>query len=531
MPMTVLSPSLLMKVEKINLGETGNFSPLFLDYLQEKDVLKSFYDIFPTPENFEKQIKGKDFSKDKRQVLTAVLREQYEGLEAGNKVLDNIAFLDDEKTFTITTGHQLNIFTGPLYFIYKIATVINTCKKLAETFPGFNFVPVYWMATEDHDFEEINHFRLFGKKYEWTTDQSGAVGRFNPAELGELLASLPEKVALFERAYLEHETLADATRCFVNELFGAEGLVVIDADHKKLKAEFSELLLDDLTNQRAETIVGNNSAEIEKLGYKSQVFCRPVNCFYLQDNIRERIILQGDRYLINNTDLSFSREEMFDLLKTNPEKFSPNVILRPLYQESILPNLAYIGGPAEVAYWLQLHGLFKHYKLPFPILMPRNFALVVNRGNNKKIRKSGMQVKDLFKDEKSLKDQFVAKNAEFKLSLEQEKEILSQVIQSIKNQALGVDKSLEGFTGAEGKKMLKIVDGIEKRLKKAEETKHDDSLQSLVKTKERLFPEGKLQERTDNFLNFYLNNPEFIQETLKAFDPFDFRFHILIEDE
>ena len=531
MPMTLLSQSLLMKIEKIDLGETGNFSPIFLDYLQQKEQLRPFYHLFPSLENFEKQIRQKEFSNEKRRVLAEVLKEQYAKIEADTRVFDNISLLNTENTFTVTTGHQLNIFSGPLYFIYKIATVINTCKKLEETFPEFNFVPVYWMASEDHDFQEINHFRLFGEKYTWETDQTGAVGRFGPAGLRNILSKLPEKSPLFERAYLGHDNLADATRYFVNELFGSYGLVVIDADHKNLKAELTGLITDDLTRHEAETIVIPDSDRIEKMGYKSQVYCRPVNLFYLEDNVRERIVFQNDRYEINNTGLSFSKEEMLDLVKTNPEKFSPNVILRPLYQETILPNLAYVGGPSEVAYWLQLHGLFQHYKLPFPILMPRNFALMINRVNSKKIRKIGIEAKNLFKEEKLLKEHFIAENAGHNLTLEREKEILEQVFQSIKNQALTVDKSLGGFIGAEGSKAFKSVENIEKRLKKAEETKYDNSLKSLLGMKEKLFPEGNLQERTDNFLNFYINNPDFINQILAVLDPFDFRFHILIEDE
>lgn len=531
MPMTLLSQSRLMKIDKTDLGETGYFSPVFLDYLQQKDQLRPFYHLFPTLENFGKQLGLKDFSKEKRETLTVTLEEQYAGITPGPKARENISLLKSENTFTITTGHQLNIFSGPLYFIYKLITVINACEKLADTYPEFNFVPVYWMASEDHDFQEISHFRLFGKEYSWETDQTGAVGRFDPMGLRKIITELPEIPVLFENAYCQHENLADATRYFVNELFGNKGLLVIDADHKRLKSQISSMIIDDITKNTAETIVVPDSGKIEGLGYKSQVFCRPINFFFLDDNVRERIIFQHGRYEINNTELFFSEKEMLDLVRDSPQKFSPNVILRPLYQEVILPNLAYVGGPSEVAYWLQLHGLFQHYKIPFPILMPRNFSLIINRVNAGKVRKGGVQARHLFRDENSLKDLFMAENGEHNLSLEQEREVMEQVFESIKNQVLAVDKSLEGFVGAEGNKAMKIVENIEKRLKKAGETKHENSLKSLLGVKEKLFPGGNLQERTDNFLNFYINNPEFINEISAALDPFDFRFHILTEDE
>src|SRR5699024_1121789 len=149
--------------------------------------------------------------------------EQYKGLPIKAPVQENIESLKQANTFTVTTGHQLNIFTGPLYFIYKIITVINTSKVLAKEYPDCRFVPVYWMASEDHDFEEINHFNLFGKTYRWETSQKGPVGRFSTESIQAVLDDLPEKVPLFENAYQEGKTLAAATRHYVHELFGAEG--------------------------------------------------------------------------------------------------------------------------------------------------------------------------------------------------------------------------------------------------------------------------------------------------------------------
>ena len=167
-----------MKVDKIDLGETGLFSPIFLDYIKQKKPLQPFYNLYPFKKNVGKQVKLKkeSFSSETRKILTTVLNSQYEGFTISDTLSSNLQKLEQENTFTITTGHQLNIFTGPLYFIYKIVTVINACKELKADFPDYNFVPVYWMASEDHDFEEISYFKLFNKKYIWETDQKGRVG-------------------------------------------------------------------------------------------------------------------------------------------------------------------------------------------------------------------------------------------------------------------------------------------------------------------------------------------------------------------
>ena len=207
-----------MQVQKIAFPETNSFTSFFLDYIGKKDQLKKFYGRFPEVSQFNDQIKEKAaaFPKQHREVLVSTLQQQYKNYTLVDAVKNNVEALRAEKTFTVTTGHQLNIFTGPLYFIYKIVTVINACKQLQQAYPDYTFVPVYWMASEDHDFEEIKYFKLNGKKYTWESKQTGAVGRFNPKELESLLKELPEGLAIFQKAYLKHKTLSDAVRFYVN---------------------------------------------------------------------------------------------------------------------------------------------------------------------------------------------------------------------------------------------------------------------------------------------------------------------------
>jgi len=520
-----------MTLEKLPLENVNNFSDIFLDYLSGDAKLEKYYHLPPNLESFGQQLKEKNFPAENRKKLQQVLKQQYKELVQPKAVEQNIQKITDEKTFTVTTGHQLNIFTGPLYFIYKIVTVINLCKKLKETHPDCHFVPVYWMASEDHDFAEINHFHLFGKEYTWETQQKGAVGRFNPKEISTIFEELPEQIALFEKAYTEHQTLAAATQYFINELFGEEGLIALDADDTTLKSMFSEVIKDDLTQHTSKKLVEETSAELDGLNYKTQVFSRDINFFYLEEGVRERIVKENGKYEVLNTDLQFSEEELLQLMDEHPEKFSPNVILRPLYQEMILPNLAYVGGPAEVAYWLQLKPVFAHYKQPFPILLPRNFALVINKTNTRKMHKIPLEARDLFMDTHALVKKFLDNSAEHGIQLKKEKEVLQEVFSSVKNKAAAVDKSLDGFIGAESNKAQKILENIEKRLKKSEERNQETAVKQIESLKEKLFPGGGLQERHDNFLNYYINTPEILQQFLDNFDPLDFRFNVVIEDE
>lgn len=520
-----------MKLEKIALGETGQFSPIFLDYLSKKESLKDFYTHYPAIENFEQQIAAKrSFPKASRIVLAEVLNQQYGALDMSPALRENIHGVVDEKTFTVTTGHQLNIFTGPLYFIYKIVTVINACKSLKARYPGYRFVPVYWMASEDHDFEEISYFYLYGKKHTWQTEQKGAVGRFMPQSLNVVLSELPERIPLFEKAYLNHSNLADAVRYYVNELFGHEGLVVVDGDHPELKRLFAPIVRKDIEGHISGKLAEETSQRLDEIGYKTQIFPREINFFYLNSIHRERIVEADGRYKVKNTDLTFSREELWKLLNEHPEKFSPNVVMRPVYQEVILPNLAYVGGPAEVAYWLQLKSVFDHYQLPLPIIMPRSFGLVVHKSQANKIDKLGLQLPDLFLENHEIRKKYVRENSENELLLGEEKAAFLRLMEQVKAKAVAIDKTLEGYMGKQETRLLQEFEAMEKKLQKAEEQNQSTAIGQIENIKEKLFPAGGLQERHDNFLNFYLSNPAIVEEFLKGFDAFDFSFHIFMEE-
>ncbi len=517
-----------MKSEKVTFEETGCFSPLFLDYINKKDTLAPFYNAYPAVENFDKIIKERNFPEVKRTALVQVLQAEYGPLRICDAVDFNIHSLQHERTFTVTTGHQLNIFTGPLYFIYKIISVINTCVALKKAYPDCHFVPVYWLASEDHDLAEINNFNLFGKKYTWETNQTGPVGRIKPHSLIEVMDQLKDHdISLFEKAYLDHTTLADSARSYVNMLFGEYGVVVVDGDHPTFKSLFAPIVAEEITNSTSHSLVATASAKLKAAGYSDQAFSREINFFYMENGVRERIVKEEGQFKVLNTELSFTPEEMLDLTASNPEKFSPNVILRPLYQETILPNLAYIGGPAEIAYWLQLKGIFDHYETRFPVLMPRDFAMLINKSLQKKIEKLKLKGADLFKSAHELKEAYLENNTTADYELEKEKAAIALVYEQLKTKAAEIDGSLTGFIGAESANTFKSLDNIAKRLKKAEMQNNDVAMGQIDSIKEKLFPNGTLQERHDNFLNFYLNNPDFIKTLLQKFKPFSYHFQIL----
>lgn len=517
------------KVEKIPYQKTGAFNSFFLDFINQKASLQPFYHRFPAMENFEAQIQEKktSFPAASREVLVKELQQQYRDLSISEATASNIQALKSPDTFTVTTGHQLNIFTGPLYFIYKIVTVINACKQLKARYPHYNFVPVYWMASEDHDYDEIKYFRLYGKKYTWQTKQQGAVGRFHTKDMASLLAEVPGAIDIFKEAYTTCSTLADAVRYYVNTLFAKEGLVIIDADRRVFKSLFTQVIKDDLFQHTPKQRVEKANERLEALGYKPQIFARDINFFYLDTNLRSRIEVKGDHFEVVDTSLKFSKEEIEKLIETEPEKFSPNVILRPLYQEMILPNIAYAGGPAEVVYWLQLKDVFAYFKTPFPILMPRNFAMVMDAPTQRKFAKTELELEEIFLEKNYLFNHFILKRSREKVMLNGEKEAIANYFQKIKVQAEGIDQTLGPLVAAETRRSIKSLEKIEQKLLKAEKRLQSDKLKQIEAVKDGLFPNGSPQERTDNFLNFYQQDTLFIQTLLHHFDPFDLRFHVL----
>ncbi|MDX2189166.1 MAG: bacillithiol biosynthesis cysteine-adding enzyme BshC [Bacteroidota bacterium] len=515
---------------KLNLSETKRFSGIFLDYINRNSTLSQFYNIYPDLDGISEAITKRKFDSYHRNVLVQSLHEQYADIQISESVKSNIESLNSSNTFTVTTGHQLCLFTGPLYFIYKIVTTINLTKKLNEEYPKLNFVPVYWMASEDHDVAEINHFYLFNKKIEWITEQTGPVGIFNLEGFQHVFDQIRDKLPLFEQAYLQNKSLSEATRFLVNALFAEYGLVILDPNTKVLKQLFVQNFKDDLINNIAFNKVSDTNQKLSELGYQPQLHVRAINIFYMKEGLRERIEWNNGKYIVINTNISFSKEDLLNELDSNPEFFSPNAVLRPMYQETILPNIAYVGGPAEIAYWLQLKSFFDVSDVYFPVLVPRNFALYINHSQNEKLLKLGISINELFEDDLFIKERFFTLCNMNDFSLQTNGNELIHVFEQIKSKAVVIDKTLADFVDAEKSDALKSIEKIEKRLKKALEMREEQQLNQLFNIKHRLFPDNGLQERHDNFLNIYLHKPNFIATLLQIFDPLEFKFVIYFDE-
>lgn len=521
----------------ITFQNSGYFTDIIVDYLNQSEKVKSLYNRFPTPENFKQQIQEKStFSNSHRAVLVDSLSRQYAPFQVSELTQGNINLLAQENTFTITTGHQLNLFTGHLYFLYKIISVINLTKELKQDNPQYNFVPVFWMATEDHDFEEINHFHLHGKTISWNRKTSGAVGQLDTSGLDEVYKVFSTEIGisknaeylktLFENAYLKHKNLSDATRYLVNELFGKYGLVIVDADDKQLKSLFSPYVKQELSQQTSYRQV---TATLKDFHYPVQVNPREINLFYLDKNLRERIIFQNGKYQVNNTNLSFTQEEILKLTETNPEKFSPNVIMRPLYQEVILPNLCYIGGGGELAYWMELKKSFEGFGVAFPILLLRNSVLLVTEKQNNKRIKLNLGFKDVFEKQDKLINRKSAEFSEANIDFAALKEQLHQQFEQLKEAAGKTDKSFGNAVSAQERKQLKGLENLEKKLLRANKKHYLEQLSRITALQNELFPNQTLQERVGNFSEYYeAYGEQLIERLFEEQKPLSHEFNVIV---
>jgi len=528
-----------MPSDCISYQSSGYFTPLINDYLNQHDTLKPLYHRFPSLQNFKLQLEEKqqNYSPEFRNILADELENQYSSIETSALTQKNINRLRKNNTFTVTTGHQLNLFTGPLYFLYKIVSTINLAKQLKEEYPDYHFVPVYWMATEDHDFEEINYFNFQNKKIKWPRESAGPVGRLNVEGLDAVLDAFSKELGLgnnakwlkdlFEASYLKHTNLADATRYLANEIFGAQGLVIIDADTAELKKIFIPYVKEELLHQTSQQKVAETTELLKN--YNIQVNPREINLFYIEDTLRERIILQDGTYTINNTNRTFTEAELLAELDNNPEKFSPNVIMRPLYQEVILPNLCYIGGGGELAYWLELKSFFEASNVTFPILLLRNSVLLATQKQAEKLDKLHLTWADVFTKQQQLLNKKVQEFSAFQLDFSEQKEVLKQQFAKLADIATKTDASFTGAVQAQQAKQLKGLENLEKKLLRAEKRSHTDQLERITLLQNELFPNRSLQERTVNFAEFYLEHDgKLLDKLFKELKPLEQEFNVVV---
>ena len=510
------------EIIKVSYESTGFFSKLVSDYIAGDDKLRGFYKHPVSIEGIKASILARKSFKTNRKLLVDELTKQYEGIHLNALQDQNLQSLLGEDTFTITTAHQPNIFTGPLYFIYKIIHVIKLADELKIQFPEYDFVPVYYMGSEDADLDELGYINLNGEKLTWQTNQTGAVGRMKVEKpFLQIIDSIQgqigvhpfgeELINLFKQCYSLGKTIQQATLELVNTLFAAYGLLIVIPDNANLKQRFNSVVKKELVEQFSNKAVTETINELSK-NYKAQAGGRELNLFYLIDDKRERIELINKNYTVSSLNKHWNLDEIMQELELHPERFSANVILRGLFQETILPNIAFIGGGGELAYWLELKKVFEAAQVPYPMLILRNSFLIVRNSYAERIEKLGFTIEDFFADETSLINELVYKNSTNKLSLDTEIEGIKAIYNQIKNTSSSIDTTLLPHIDSLQKGTLRKIHELEKKILRAEKRKFNDQHHQISNIKKNLFPNDNLQERVDNFSSYYaLEGKEWLQ--------------------
>lgn len=513
----------MVVIGDIPFSSLPGFSRLFLDYVAGIPEIETLYDFRPDQKGYDYAIRRAQSGGFNRASLAGIVRRQYSATPA---ILPEnlVTKLAQSGSCTVTTGHQLCIAGGPAYWVYKIASVIQLAEKLSKMYNA-NVVPVYWMATEDHDIEEISSVTVFGKTVTWKTAQQGAAGRLTTDDLGPfieeisgVLGSAPKALeisAALKKIYQPGKTLAAATREWVHWLFG-DAILCIDPDDAALKQQAVPVFTEELRLSAAEKLVKETSDFLAAKNYDLQVKPRNINLFYLDGTARERIEREGSSFVLVNSKRQFPVDELIAEVKTNPEKFSPNVVLRPLYQQIILPNVAYIGGPGELVYWLQYKKLFEAFRVSFPVLQPRYFALQIAQKDLEWMRRNRVNVEELFADFDEALKKKLADRAGEELSLENEREVLDLLRSTIADKASRADATLRAFAEAEMKKAVDALKVVEVRMLRAIKQREEVFATQFRKLRDKILPGNVLQERSESFLSLSVSTGISVRDLLES---------------
>ena len=495
--------------ERIPLSATRHFSPLVLDYVSRSSRLLPWVSHFPSPQAMEKAIEAKQQHPLLREVLVTELHKQYLNMPDSDLANKQIDSLRNENTFSVCTAHQPLLFTGPLYFIYKTVHALVLAKKLSAQFPNKHFVPIFYMGSEDHDLDEIGHCRIQNENLVWETSQQGACGRMKTTHMEEVISAYSKywnEAVPCEKAWLEvihsaydgQRTLAQATQYILHHLFGAKGLVVLDADTAELKKLFVPVMEQELFGKSSSQQL-KPSLDALQTHYTLQASPRPINLFYLNEEGRYRIEKNENGWGAVGTSLQWNEATLRKELVDFPDRFSPNVILRPLYQETILPNIAFIGGGGELAYWIPLKVLFDGFKVPFPTLFLRNSLLYVTSSQKQALLNKQISTNNLFMLPDEWYNVLVAEQPWIKKWQETASQIQT-MLANYQHDASNLSPDYQESFAAHRAKVQRILNRVTQKTK-AHLKRHDDlQWHGFVSLQNKLFPEGQLQERYEHGL-------------------------------
>ena len=510
----------------INFSDIPGHQNLFLDYLYEFDNVADFYtNDFRNKENYLKLFKSITENNRNLSPISEIVSKQYSQLNPSELTFKNIEKLSDNKTLAIVTGQQLGILGGPLYTFYKIITAIKLSKFLSERYDDFNFVPVFWLEADDHDFNEVrtiktidegNSLVTIGYKEEIEEDDlKQSVGLINlDSSINNFFEKLssglketefkPVMIEQLKDFYKEGKSFKEAFRDLVFSYFDQYGLIIFDPQDNEVKKMLRPVFKKEITNFRIHTEqLVQVSATLEEL-YHAQVKVKPVNLFLRVDEGRYSIEPVENEYRLRRKRKSFTQEQLLELLENEPDKFSPNVLLRPICQDYLFPTAFYIAGPGEISYFAQIKPLYELYDIVQPIIFPRSSLTILENSIANSLEKYSVDLNDIFIDVENVKKNIINSVEESSID-EMFDGILNQIeatFDQLKEKLLDLDKTIADSSNRYRDKILGTVSELKSKAEKAQQKKYEVTLRQIDRAAVHLFPNSNLQEREINFVYF-----------------------------
>jgi len=510
----------------INFSDIPGHQNLFLDYMYEFEKVSDYFRYnFRDTENYNSIFSKISKSRNRNSNLPKYILQQYEGFDISEITRENINSLNKDNSLAVVTGQQLGIFGGPLYTIYKTITTIKLSSDLNKKYPQFNFIPVFWMEGDDHDFNEVNNFQIFDNRnelYNISYDDGiesdvnrGSVGSIQfGSQIENVFSKLDEAlrdsdfkedlVGSLRSVYEEGKSFSDSFREILISLFDQQGLVLFSPQPEAIKNLLSPLFEREITEYRSHTdSVLTRSVELED-AYHAQVKIKPINLFFSNKDGRYPIDPNDDGFKLRGKRISYTKEELLEKVKIEPEKFSPNVLLRPICQDYLLPTAFYVAGPSEISYFAQIDPLYELFNIEPPIVYPRMSASIIEKNVQSILEKYQLDVTDCFRTEKQLNQKVLSVYSDINLkSLFSDKSSeIENIFSELKEVIISLDNSLESATDKTLERIIQSVKNLQSKSESAHERKHETIVRQLSKLRTNLYPSQSLQERELSIIHF-----------------------------
>jgi len=521
------------QIQNFDVGIT----PLFVDYLNDFEKLKDYYAADFRDRKSWKKLIDKVLSKQKdRSTLIRVLTEQNKQHHCGIRTLANIDLLGNENTVAVVTGQQVGICSGPLYTIYKTVTAIKLAEQLSTQFPDYNFVPVFWVEKEDHDFEEINKLNVLNPAGEVQTIEylfGGKPFERNPGPVGSIVidsfidnffdrlqTQLQEsefKLPLFTALrgyYRSGATLGAAFVGLMNQVFEDSGLVFLDPGNVELKKILKPVFQKEIAGlSKTSQMVVDTSAGLEE-HYHAQIKAKSINLFMLHKGGRYLIEPRENDYSLKGTRQFFSKEELNSIVENSPELISPNVVLRPICQDAILPTIAYVGGPSEVAYFAQLKPVYEFFDVQMPVVYPRASVTIMEEKVKNILEKFQVDFTEIWSGIDPLLIRIAEQVSEVKVDVLFDL-LHRRIHEAVAESRFGIqqiDPTLSGAIDSTLSRIESQLNVLKEKAQSAQQRRQEVSIKQIQKVAANIFPKSNFQEREFNVI-YYMNKygPDFVK--------------------